>query len=37
MVSAGGGAPGFGGDPVSAVVGLVLLVVIGFVVWKVLT
>ena len=38
MVSAGGGgAPSFGGDPVSALVGLLLLVVIGVVVWKVLT
>ena len=37
MVSAGGGGAGsFGGDPVSALVGLVLIVVIGIVVWKVL-
>lgn len=37
MVSAGGGAPSFGGDPVSALMGLLLIVVIGFVVYKVLT
>jgi hypothetical protein len=35
MVAAGGGAPSLGGDPASAILGLViLLIVIGIVVWK---
>jgi hypothetical protein len=35
MVSSSGGAPGLGGDPAAAVLGLiVLLILIGFVVWK---
>jgi hypothetical protein len=35
MVSSTGGAPGLGGDPVTTVLGLiVLLIVVGFVVWK---
>jgi|GEM_PF-6737484 len=37
MVSAGGGAPSFGGDPVSALIGVVILVVVGFVVWKIVS
>lgn len=37
MVSAGGGAPSFGGDPFSALLGIVVLAVVVFVVWKVLS
>lgn len=36
MVSAGGGAPSLGGDPMSAILGIVvLLIVVGFVAWKI--
>jgi len=36
MVAAGGGgAPSFGGNPVTAIVGLVILVIVVFVVWKI--
>jgi len=35
VVSAGGGAPSLGGDPVSAILGIVvILIVVGLVVWK---
>jgi hypothetical protein len=35
VVSAGGGAPSLGGDPLSTILGIVvLLIVVGFVVWK---
>ncbi len=34
MVSAGGGGPSLGGDPLSAVIGIVvLLIIVGIVVW----
>lgn len=36
MVSTGG-APSLGGDPVSAVLGLLVLVVVVYVVWKILS
>jgi hypothetical protein len=35
MVSAGGGAPSLGGDPVTTIIGIVvLLVLVGIVIWK---
>ncbi len=35
MVAAGGGAPSLGGNPVTAILGLIiLLIVVGVVVWK---
>lgn len=37
MVSAGGGAPSFGGDPMAALIGIALLAVAVFVVWKILS
>jgi hypothetical protein len=35
MVSAGGGAPSIGGNPVEALLALALLLVVGLIVWKV--
>lgn len=35
MVSTGGGAPSIGGDPTTALIALAILLVVGYVVWKV--